>query len=482
MGYRTKSLRPVFLAGWSCIAFVAVWQIQTQAKDSVLALSAGLLLLASLTLSRYILGLAFTTGPMLYLVVFGLFHLGLVVPWALGVYDVGRVSWFVPYGLASAIGLIIYAILAYQLGLIVVLGGERDGEKRSNDDGEKLEDPEMYFAGTLLFVSAAVMFVAGLIRLDPTGYYRLTYSDMFRLRAESDPRLFGSGITIALIGLSLAVAGAAKERIRTIFVCACLWILMLFYMGFRGPALIAGLIVYTVALRKGISFPRWLPWLAATLVLVAIPIMRNAREDPLNERSFTMSLKEFNILDGPAEMGATIRPLVETEALIGAMNYRYGKTYLTGLKGVAPNLALRWEASATESIEDLPPSHWLIAVVDPWTYRNNGGMGFSAVAEPYMNFGIAGVLAYFFLIAFLLTRLERISVHSSYALASWALIIGPLLWTTRNDFANFFRPAIWGLLCLGLIRVLSAGYTLTSRAKGARQLRIRSRATETGQL
>jgi hypothetical protein len=210
--------------------------------------------------------------------------------------------------------------------------------------------------------------------------------------------------------------------------------------------------------------------------------MRNAREDPLNERSFTMSLKEFNILDGPAEMGATIRPLVETEALIGAMNYRYGKTYLTGLKGVAPNLALRWEAPATESIEDLPPSHWLIAVVDPWTYRNNGGMGFSAVAEPYMNFGIAGVLAYFFLIAFLLTRLERISVHSSYALASWALIIGPLLWTTRNDFANFFRPAIWGLLCLGLIRVLSAGYTLTSRAKGARQLRIRSRATETGQL
>ncbi|MGA8234391.1 MAG: O-antigen polysaccharide polymerase Wzy, partial [Candidatus Acidiferrales bacterium] len=81
---------------------------------------------------------------------------------------------------------------------------------------------------------------------------------------------------------------------------------------------------------------------------------------------------------------------------------------------------------------------------------NYGGIGFSAVAEPYMNFGLAGVVGYFLLLGFLLVRLEQVSIRSSHALACWALVLGPLLWTTRNDFTNFFRPAAWGLICIGV--------------------------------
>jgi oligosaccharide repeat unit polymerase len=471
-------LRLVFITGWTCLASLVVWQIHSQAKDSVLAVTAGVLFLASIALSRYTLGLAFTAGPMLYLALFGLFHLGLVVPWALRLYDVGRMPWFAAYGLSPAIILIIYALLAYQFGLIVAYGRGKPSEKAISADDVRLENPKMFAVGMLLFVSAAVMFFIGLIQLDPVGYYRLTYSDTFRLRAESDPRLFGTGITIALIGLCLAMAGAAKDRVRLVFLCAALWVLPLFYIGFRGPALIVGLIVCTIATKKGLKFPRWAPWVSAVLILVAIPVMRQAREDPLNDRSFTSSLREFNILDGPAEMGGSIRPLIEVEALIGSANYRYGKTYLVGLKGVVPNLALRWEAPATEAIEDLPPSHWLTAVVDPWTYRNYGGMGFSAVAEPFMNFGVAGVLAYFFLIAVLLTRLDQTSIRNAYALASWALVLAPLLWTIRNDFANFFRPVVWGLLCLGLIWLFSGGRTLISPARGANKISLGAKAAE----
>jgi oligosaccharide repeat unit polymerase len=465
---RSGFLKAAFIAGWGCIAVAAIWQIQGRADDSALALMSGILLLASLILSRYALGLAFTSGALLYLGLFGLFHLGLIVPWALGVYDLARAPWFAPYGLTGAIALITYSIVSYQLGIVIAFGAESHPEHSFAVEPSNLEDSKIFFAGSLLFLGAVIAFVAGLIRLDPSGYHRLTYSDLFRLRAESDPRLFGSGITIASIGLYLAAAGASKDWIRATLVGACFWVLMLFYLGFRGPALIVGLVVYTVSQRKGISFPNWLPWAIAAILLVAVPIMRIAREEPLDERTLNVSLNGFNVLDAPAEMGSSIRPLVEATALVGPKNYWLGKTYLIALKGIVPNLTLHWEAPATESIDDLPPSHWLIAVVDPWTFRNNGGMGFSAVAEPYMNFGLAGVIGYFLLLGYLLVRLDRVSIQSPYALACWALVLGPLLWTTRNDFANFFRPAVWGLCCLGLIRLFSRAYdSRTSSATGS---------------
>ena len=186
------------------------------------------------------------------------------------------------------------------------------------------------------------------------------------------------------------------------------------------------------------------------------------RDEPLNERTFGYSV---NILDVPIEMGQSIRPLIETESRIGPTDYRHGKTYLIALKSIIPNLALRWQASTTEVLDDLPPNLWITALADPWTYKNYGGMGFSAIAEPYMNFGVAGVVGYFLLLAYALVRLEQVSIRSSYALATWGLILGPLLWTTRNDSSNFFRPVVWGLLFLGVLWIGSTGISLLARKK-----------------
>jgi hypothetical protein len=186
------------------------------------------------------------------------------------------------------------------------------------------------------------------------------------------------------------------------------------------------------------------------------------RDEPLNDRTFDNSI---NILDAPAEMGQSIRPLIETESLVGPTDYRHGKTYLIALKSIIPNLAFRWQASSTEVLDDLPPSLWITALADPWTYKNYGGMGFSAIAEPYMNFGVVGVVGYFLLLAYALVRLEQVSIRSSYALATWGLILGPMLWTTRNDSSNFFRPVVWGLLLLAVLWICSTGTSFLARKK-----------------
>jgi oligosaccharide repeat unit polymerase len=420
--------------------------------------------LVSLILSRYVLGLHITSSPMLYLILLSLFHLGLLVPAALGLYDIERIAWFDLHGASRAIGLVVYSILAYQVGVFAALFRTPGLRIPPDQHDSRLQDRGVFFAGCLLFAVAVIMFVTGLIKLDPVDYYRLTYSETFRLRAESDPRLFGSGITIASIGLCLCVSGASKRQLHVAFLFAGVWVSGLFYLGFRGLALIAGVIVYAVALKKGWTFPKWVPWCGVALLLVAVPMERIARDEPLNARSISDTFRDVNLLDAPAEMGASIRPLVETVDLVDSTNYRYGRTYLTGLKGILPNLALRWEAPASESLDDLPPSHWITAVVDPWSYRNYGGMGFSAIAEPYMNFGTVGVIVYFIFVGFSLVRLEQFSVRNSYALATWGLILGPLLWTTRNDFSNFFRPAVWGLACLALIHVYFRGYSIFVRS------------------
>ena len=458
MQLRINSVVPICFVGLVCAALLAITQATLRGHDVAASITAGLLFIASLVFARYVLRIPWASGAMMYLLLLGLFHLGLVVPWALGIYDISRAPTFVPHALSRSLALIDYSLIAFDIGLILAL---YVGKIQPNVLQQTIADSdsrEVFIAGCLLLAAGITMFMAGLIGLDPLGYFRLTYSETFRLRAESDPRLFGSGITIAFIGLSIATSGASRRHFRVVATVGAVWLIGLLYWGFRGLALTAVILMYIIARKKGLSIPRWTPISAILAILLILPVLRTAREAPLNERFSQLSLRDFNLLDSPAEMGMSIRPLVETIDLVGPNDFRYGRTYWIGIVGIVPNLALRWENLASQREEDLPPNHWITAVVEPWTYKNYGGMGFSAIAEPYMNFGVGGVIVYFLLLSYFLIWLEQVSIRNSYALAAWALVLGPLLWTARNDFTNFFRSAVWGLLTLVGVKALSIAY------------------------
>lgn len=454
MGANSIGLKPVVLSAWLLLATLAVWGSYLSGDDRIAALISGLLLGISMVYSRYRLGLHHTSGPMLYLLLFGLFHLGLLAPWATGLYKEKLPTWFAPGELMPAIVLVTLSIAAYQTGLLAATPAANSPKTFHSESGHWTEEPGIFYAGLFLFIVGVGMFLWGLMSLDPAGYYQFTYADTFRLRAEADPRFFGSGITFASIGLYLAAAGAPKVRVRFALTSAVFWILALLYLGFRGPALIVGLVVYSVGVKKGLKIPKWFPWFAVAFLLIAIPVIKRTRHDPFDQRALPERRSEVHVLDALVEMGGSIRPLIETEAALHGENYRYGKTYLAALPRVIPNLALSWSPPPATSLEDLAPNHWVTAIAEPLTYKNHGGIGFSATAEPYMNFGYVGVVLYFFTLGFLLTRLDRNSFENPYALAAWALVLGPLLWTTRNDFHNFVRPAFWGLAYLGIVWLL----------------------------
>ena len=119
MRLQIKTLTPLFFAILVCSALLAVWQTTLRGNESTAALTTGFLFVVSLVFDRYILRLPFATGAMVYFTLLGLFHLGLVVPWALGIYDISRTPSFVPNRLTRSVALINYSIIAFQMGLTV---------------------------------------------------------------------------------------------------------------------------------------------------------------------------------------------------------------------------------------------------------------------------------------------------------------------------------------------------------------------------
>ena len=155
------------------------------------------------------------------------------------------------------------------------------------------------------------------------------------------------------------------------------------------------------------------------------------------------------------EMGGSLEPLVHAVRLMENESYRWGRTYWLALQRVVPNFSLEWQGATYIPLEDLPPTHWVTRLAAPWKYKHYGGIGFSAVAEPYINFGLAGVVAYFLFLAMALVWADRFDASRPTRLAMWATVLGPLLLTTRGAFYAFFRPAIWGLLVIVGFRVIS---------------------------
>ena len=233
----------------------------------------------------------------------------------------------------------------------------------------------------------------------------------------------------------------------------------IFVLGFRGFALIPGLMVLALLDRRGYRAPRWLQLALAAAVLLAIPMARAIRDEGLGRGSLEAAWGEVHPLSGVVEMGGSLRPLVQTLLYLEGQPWRWGRTYWQSLGTIWPNLAQTWEGGRYIALQDLPPNHWLTAQADPEMYRNHGGLGFSAVAEPYMNFGTPGVLLYFWCLGALLTRAAAFHSARPLPLAASAMVLGPLLWTTRNSFEIFFRPAVWGLL------VVLAGWLASALAR-----------------
>jgi hypothetical protein len=416
-------------------------------QDRFAALAAGAVLALAFLTVRLWLRRPLLSPALLYLGVFGLFHLGLAVPWALGLYREPLPSWFLTNRLAPALALVVVATGCYLAGVLWAgPSAPRTAPRYTN--------PALFHAGVAFFLAGCLMFVLGIRSLGGARFFDAGYAETYRLAAQFDPRLFGTSFTVVPIGLYLAAASFARRRLPAIVAMTLAWVSGIFYLGFRGYALIPGLVVLGLLHQRGYRIPRWAGFGLFAAVLVAIPAARAVRDAGLRQRSLDPAWMRARAhpFDGVAEMGGSLRPLVHTLTYLETESWRWGRTYWQSLRTIVPNLAQTWQGAPYIPLDELPPNHWLTVQAEPGMYRQYGGLGFSAVAEPYMNFGVAGVAGYFLVLGALLGRAAGFASGRPSSLAMWAVVLGPLLWTTRNSFEIFFRPAVWGIAAVWLVR------------------------------
>jgi len=407
--------------------------------------------------------------PCGYLGLLGLFHLGLIVPACLGYAPPREARWLFSSTTPKALLLCVVAFAAFSVGTAVA--GLR-APRRPLPGAIAQHSRGLLIGGVVLGLVGTALLTAGAFRI---GMLDVLYREFFAVRELEDPRLFGIGYMFATMGMVIAGVGANRAQLRIVGLASVIVLGPLFLYGFRGH-----LIVYFIALlmiwhRKDRRMARQVAVAGLVLVLLLSPAVRLLRAG--GTESLTEALSSVGALDLLTEAGGSLRPLVETVDALDYDNvgYWYGASYAAAFTRIVPNASPKW--SAPESRNERDPASWITARVEPLAQQTGGGIGYSGIAEPYLNFGPMGVLLFFLLLGFVLARLDRMNL-GIHAAAVVACGYAALLWTVRNDFSNLIRPVVWGALVVGALHLISA--TRRARSNGTPDLVSSPSRTSTG--
>ncbi|MEZ5365122.1 MAG: hypothetical protein R2748_23050 [Bryobacterales bacterium] len=138
---------------------------------------------------------------------------------------------------------------------------------------------------------------------------------------------------------------------------------------------------------------------------------------------------------------------------------RWGYTYWQAFEMVLPNLALQWESTATHPLRSFRRACGWRVWPRPGT-TTTAGAGVLGRSRAVHELWGRGVVGYFALLAVALVWCDRLSGARPTRVAVWAMALGPLLWTARNAYTVFVRPAVWGAL------LVFAAYALSRAVAG----------------
>lgn len=324
----------------------------------------------------------------LFAVILVAFHLGvpivrlfgLPVGWQAAAY---METWFHDTsGVRLSLWLCTAAVLGFTLGYVMLSARRFDSAEPTVADDRRL--PTRFAApGLVLVLVGAVLYM---------GYAALTAPSLFlgAGKNEYEATIGGStavawGTMLTAVGIIIAVA-APPSKARTwairIFVVFALFTLLI---GSRTAALYA-VVAVVVAVARVRKMPK--SRLSVLLILgglLVISSVQQFRDNGVGDAS------AGQLVGSPAaglyEMGSTMRPVVETVAVVkdGETRLRDGETYFVTVIRQAENF-LRIP-------HPTPDPRWADAAIAD---RAPGlHIGYSAVAEAYLNFGAAGTFVVF---------------------------------------------------------------------------------------
>jgi len=234
--------------------------------------------------------------------------------------------------------------------------------------------------------------------------------------------------------------------------------LVLFAVGYRGWSalpLVAACWVWHHSVRP-IS-RRFVVAASAVLLLVVFPLVREFRQSTGRERTEASSIvNKYRSLDSPIrsillEMGGTANTIAYTEKLVPReRDFELGNSYLFSALTIFPNLF--WSLHPT--VERGTPSRWLVATINPAEAAIGGGMGYSFIAEAYLNFGTFGYVLAGFVLGSALLGIEYTAAGNVRRVALVGAFLSFFLFYVRDDSTGWVRGLAWFSLSPYLLSLL----------------------------
>ena len=373
-----------------------------------------------------------------YVVLFGLFHGGLLISSALrgpDAFTAYETDWLYQGYTAEAVRLAVLGMVAFTL----VSSSVGDRGAAGPAVSPVVTRPALTVVG--LTVEAAGLGVFGMSVLGAGSPVVFSGGYTTYLQAHESDGLLGYGTLLIGVGAILAVVAGGRARIVA-WSGFAVYAVVAFGIGTRGAVLFPLLALLAVEARRGRRVrPLW-TLLGVPVVLTLIGLVRTSR---LGDTSAPASSLWSAPLDAVAEMGYSLRPaVVVLDWHSFGEAFRYGATlfavplrFVEGISG--------WHGGAPVHDTRL----FNVEVLD-----RVGPIGGSPVAEGYHNFGIVGVLLLLGAIGLVIGLLER-RPRTPFGDATLGVVLLPLLIQTRNSFAPVPVQIGLALVILAVARLVS---------------------------
>ena len=393
-----------------------------------------------------------------YLLAFVIFHLGVVIQIAFGIIPGG--AWLTgdfSLWIELACWYILLAMamfsMGFSIGLMPKVTRAVNPEIRLAHKRRTMRFARYSSFGLLL---AAIIFFILAIR----SYGNLLEYMRADLYGDSnDSRGLGVFMMIfpgAAILLLISSQTPTQTR-RALFLTGFSFLLFMF-SGYRSGALFPCLIGVILWVKTGRHLPKWLAVGLLSLVVISISVFGAFRQmgafGELGVDELKSSYEQSSVTASFAELGQTAGIVAHTLRLVPEVNDHFsGSSYWRAFKGMFPNIGFNVNTKNSRSdladeikmddsaFKKLNPSSWLTFHIKPAQFAKGGGVGFSTVAEPYLNFGVGGVVIFFLLLGYFMARIDLLDLFiHPYMFVFCGSILWFLVRTVRNDFANFLKP------------------------------------------
>jgi oligosaccharide repeat unit polymerase len=280
-----------------------------------------------------------------------------------------------------------------------------------------------------------------------SGGYRAVYERDVPIGVSAAPQVIAMFIVPAALLLLAGADGRRREKVVSAAVIGLHTIGQLF-LGYRSTAIMPACAFLWLWHRSEWRIKtRWLAFAIVLVMMVVIPISREMRglAGPDRTRLGTF-ISIYRSIDNPivssiSEMGTSMTTIAYTYDLVPATrSFDYGVGYAYAALTIVPNLF--WAVHPT--IAHGTASDWLVWAVDPYGAMRQAGLGYSCIAEVYLNFGWVGVPVVMCLVGFGVAAFANLGSDGHRArLALVAVFTAFALRFPRDETASLVRIFVW---------------------------------------